>query len=75
MRQDDAGEFLQLLLASSAELREMFAQETFHEDTYVPQCSACEGRVVPTAEHEVLSRRKAEKDRFVCVLEPKPKCG
>ena len=54
MRQDDAGEFLQLLLASSAELREMFAQETFHEDTYVPQCSACEGRVVPTAEHEVL---------------------
>ena len=54
MRQDDAGEFLQLLLASSAELREMFAQETFHEDTYVPQCSTCEGRVVPTAEHEVL---------------------
>ena len=55
-RQDDAGEFLHMLLRESPELRACFAQETCHHDTYAAQCGAsgCHATANDTSEEEVL---------------------
>ena len=55
-RQDDAGEFLHMLLRESPELRACFAQETGHHDTYAAQCGAsgCHATANDTSEEEVL---------------------
>ena len=57
LAQDDAGEFLQLVLEHSPELRAAFAQETCHHDTYTPQCGTrdCLAREVDTSEVELLT--------------------